>query len=260
MLLKQNSDIQEPLLQGQFNNQVQVQTKKKQLLPQEYQWILDKYNEIDYSKAQNRIYSIPLKLEKTKREFSSRQLLIIHQRNLLLEEYQYQDENNKEIRSIDIYDLITLQTIKTIELKNFNEDARIIHRFFNDIDYIFYQENYTVFFVKLDDLIEQNQDKHLIVFKFDTQGFIQNVNIIDEFNVMISYGNYGETNTFLFQLEDQLITKLNQDIKIKFEIKCITQDQYNEQIGDDFRKLKKNTKNSLVILQTLLWHQVFGLV
>ncbi|CDW89416.1 UNKNOWN [Stylonychia lemnae] len=174
-----------PILEEQ-NNAKPDDKKIINPLPSEYRWILENHNESDYSKIEGRIKSksFPLRFEeevdeeqdyyanhseeevknRIKVEFAVVQIIMLGHRNRLLVEYSY--GKNKVNRAIDYINFDTQEIIKTIYLQKVNIKSKIFHRIFNDIDFIFYQEGQQVFLMKLDDFIEQNQDKHLIQFNF----------------------------------------------------------------------------------------------
>ncbi|CDW85177.1 UNKNOWN [Stylonychia lemnae] len=189
------SELQQPLLQGQINTQTQVDdTKSKSLLPLEYQWILDKHNETDYSKVENRIKNIPFKLNKDGISYTVVQLIMILHRNQLMLEYYY--NHDVKDRYVDFVDFKTLQSEKTVLMKGVFEKSKVFHSLYNDVDYIFYQEDHYIYIVKLEDFDRKKQDLYLIELQFDMKTEFHNATIIDKFSILISYGQSPSVGNF----------------------------------------------------------------
>ncbi|CDW71818.1 UNKNOWN [Stylonychia lemnae] len=157
MDLKKDSEIQQPLLKQEKNTQSSLDETKKNLLPAEYQWILDDYKEVDYSKVEARIKSIPFNLKRAGANIEVKEISLILHKNIMIAEYHIEQEDlyAEEKCTIDIHDLSTYQIIKTIELEDVFEQSRLCHQNFNDVDYCFYQQGQFVYLMKLDDFIEE---------------------------------------------------------------------------------------------------------
>ncbi|CDW84476.1 wd-40 repeat protein [Stylonychia lemnae] len=226
-----NSEIKQPLLEAEKNTlQVQDEIKKRNLLNTEYQWILDNYKEVDYSKMGERIKYIPFKFEKVEREFKIEQIILIHQRNVILVEYFYDHQyRNKEV---DFIDFKTLDTLNTISFKEVDYDSKIILINFNEIDYVFYQETQSVYLIKLDDFIAQKKENHLIEFAFQERGTFFNAQIIDESIIMIRHFQ----TMYHFKLNSTL-DKINVKSKVKYEVSHQNTDEYRRNLDSQKRNL-----------------------
>ncbi|CDW79849.1 wd-40 repeat protein [Stylonychia lemnae] len=187
---------------------------------------------MDYSKENSRIKALPFKFEKAGRKTQVKQLILIVHRNLIIVVYYY--DNAYTTRTIDFLDFNSLQVIKTIDMVKVSRDTQLFYRPFNEVDYIFYQNGQTMQFAKLDDYIDSQTDIHLMEFKYDNSVNFHNVDIIDEFTIMIS----SEYYTQLFKL-DKPLEEFNKDNKAEFNIKFLGQQEYGN--------LKKNQINQLLV-------------
>ncbi|CDW76700.1 UNKNOWN [Stylonychia lemnae] len=180
-----NSEYKQPLLEDQMNDQQQQLSKTSDNTIQgDYLWIFDKYKEIDYSKIESRIKKIPLNVQKeNESEVTLVQYIILPHRNLILAHFkQYQRD-----RFLDFIDLESLQKVKTIQFQQNQPNDQIFHQLFNNVDYLFYKLDESVYLQKLDDFSQEN-DNHLIEFKFNKDDTLFSVNIFDEFNVLVHFG------------------------------------------------------------------------
>ncbi|CDW78457.1 wd-40 repeat protein [Stylonychia lemnae] len=101
--------------------------------------------------------------------------------------------------------------------------------------------------VKLDDFINESES-YLIEFQFNERQQICDVNIIDEFAIIIKYGQ----NIILFKLDEHPFQNLTQDIKIKFQINLVSQKIYSQYLlgGTSDNLFIKDEKQS--------YHQIYG--
>ncbi|CDW84942.1 wd-40 repeat protein [Stylonychia lemnae] len=220
MDLQREQEIQQPLLEGQIANQSQTNEKKtKGLVPainKEYQWILDQFRETDYSKADSRIKSIPFIFEKDGKNISVKQTIMIPHKKMLVVEYSY--DNKDEFRKIDFIDFKTFQILKTVELTVKNSVSKIFYTEFNDVDYIFYPEQYSVYLIKLDDMLGEKSDQHLIQFDFQKDGYFFNAYVTDKFSILLVYNE----NTYIFKLDNSPIDQIKPDEKVGFKINIMS--------------------------------------
>ncbi|CDW72372.1 wd-40 repeat protein [Stylonychia lemnae] len=227
----QASDYREPFLEGQVNySTVQNLKKNIQSLPQDYQWLFDEFNEVNYSKPESRIKHIPYKLEKPLLNLNIHQLIVLPHKNLILAEYT--DGCYYTIKYLDFVDLNTLQTIKSMELQQ-QLDDKIIYQVFNGVDYIFYQERYgCIRLIKFDDF-EQKEEKYLIEFYMDNYEPLYNASIIDEFTIILQKGPFF----ILYKLDTISLNQMNPDTRIRFEIGYFNSQDYMNQISNNSNQI-----------------------
>ncbi|CDW90004.1 UNKNOWN [Stylonychia lemnae] len=195
----------------------------------DYQWIFQKYQEVDYSIAENR--KIPIIFNYKKQNVTLGGYYILPHKNWMIIEYQL--DEYKDIYFFEVYDQNTRELIKTFEF----EDCKIaIHyRRFNDVDYIFYQKQRSFILVKLDDL-EDREQKQLIKFNFQEDVQIQRAWILDESTITMKCKIVNQRRQFVFKL-DKFITQITNDQIVQFNINIISQGNYQKVVSQTNKEI-----------------------
>ncbi|CDW84074.1 UNKNOWN [Stylonychia lemnae] len=229
-ILTQNSQIsgQLALLETQLNtsainNNQQVDVE---LLPRDYQWILENFRESDYSQAEKLTKQIELKLKHGIEGLEIIQHIIIPQRNILLIEYKY--EKIQYGQNLDFIDLNNQQLLKTIKIR---ADGKIYYQHYNGIDYIFHRDYDSLNLSRFDDYYQEQRkfDIKFIMDSKDDLNYIRDLKILDEFNIWMDIGIYN----YVIKFDKQPLNTLKQNAQLKIYIPELESDYENDEDDDD---------------------------
>ncbi|CDW91053.1 UNKNOWN [Stylonychia lemnae] len=229
-ILTQNSQIsgQLALLETQLNtsainNNQQVDVE---LLPRDYQWILEKYRESDYSQTEKLTKQIELKLKHGIEGLEIIQHIIIPQRNILLIEYKY--EKIQYGQNLDFIDLNNQQLLKTIKIR---ADGKIYYQHYNGIDYIFHRDYDSLNLSRFDDYYQEQRkfDIKFIMDSKDDLNYIRHLKILDEFNIWMDIGIYN----YVIKFDKQPLNTLKQNAQLKIHIPELERDYDDDDEDED---------------------------
>ncbi|CDW76428.1 UNKNOWN [Stylonychia lemnae] len=196
MLQNSSSEITQPLLDG-YNKPDKKSNEFQDIVPTDYQWILDKYQEVDYSKEESRIQKTLIKIEG-----KIEQIFILEHKNLII--------CKRDNSFLDVVKKDSSQLIKTVQIY---QGSNITYQVYDNADYIMFQiQNGNIYLYKLEEF-EKEAGNHLIELQFEQPSLFKYSSIQSQFDVLVT-------------LYDEIILfRLDKNINV-FEVDYANQSQF----------------------------------